>query len=123
MSGNCFPLQIHPTGPCCFPGPWMGFSCRETARADFDNSWSQDHEICSTSNFNYGEINVTYYTFNLSLYSSISDLRLNVLYEMRVQNANFSMRVFSYISLLQFRNKSTSCTYLVPPFKYLDKFT
>ena len=37
---------------------------------------------------------------NLALYYSFLDLRLNVSYEVKVQNVTFYLRVFSYISVL-----------------------
>jgi hypothetical protein len=43
-------------------------------------------------------------TFHLALYSSI--LRLNVSYEATVDNVTFYLRLFSYMSVLPFRNEN-----------------
>ena len=39
-------------------------------------------------------------TFHLSVYSSILDLRSNVLYDATVQSVTFYLKVFSYTSVL-----------------------
>ena len=47
--------------------------------------------------------------FNVSLFSSILDLRSNVSYAVKVQNVTFYLRVCSYISVLPFGNERNVC--------------